>query len=290
MGPMSEQGVKRRWDRPDASMSLLADLLSGSGLDPGYEAAAARRAAGDRGGRGGRTGRAARLLAATVLLGLLGAVAVVQVRRGAPVAERQRDALIAQIHRRTAETDALERQDTALQRRTETLRRSVLARSDAGREARQELDRVADAAAAVPVTGTAAVVTVDDSHTGADAAARQDGHVYDQDLQRLVNGLWAAGATAIAVNGQRMTATTAIRSAGDAILVDYRPLSPPYTVTALGDPGLGGVFAGSPAGRAFRTLKATFGIRYDVRREDDVRLPAAPAPRLRYARTEETPK
>ncbi|MFB9837857.1 DUF881 domain-containing protein, partial [Actinoallomurus acaciae] len=159
-----------------------------------------------------------------------------------------------------------------------------------GQSARQAFERAADEAAAAPVTGSAAVVTVDDSHTARGASAQQDGRIYDQDLQRLVNGLWAAGATAVAINGQRMTATTAIRSAGDAILVDYRPLSPPYVVTALGDDGLGKAFAGSPAGRAFRTLEATFGIRFDIRQEDDVRLPAAPAPQLRYAQPEETPK
>jgi uncharacterized protein YlxW (UPF0749 family) len=267
-------------------MSLLADLLSGSGLDPGYEEAAARRAASGGGSaEAGRAGRVSRLLAATLLLGLPGAVAVIQVRRGAPVAERQRNALIAQIRQRTDETDALQRQADSLQRQTERLRRSALARSDAGQSAHQSLDRAAGEAAAAPVTGTAAVVTVDDSHT-----AQQEGRIYDQDLQRLVNGLWAVGATAVAVNGERMTATTAIRSAGDAILVDYRPLSPPYVVTALGGDGLGKAFAGSPAGRAFRTLEATFGIRFDIRQEDDVRLPAAPAPQLRYAQPEETPK
>jgi uncharacterized protein YlxW (UPF0749 family) len=277
---MSEQGAKRRWDRPDASMSLLADLMSGSGLDPGYEEAAARRAAS--GERPSRPRRVTRLLAATLVLGLLGAIAVVQVRRGAPVAERQRNALIAQIHQRTNETDVLQRQADGLRARTESLRRSVLARSEAGQAARQDLDRAAGAAALVPAGGSGAVVTVDDSRTAHGTQAQQDGRIYDQDLQRLVNGLWAAGATAIAINGQRMAATTAIRSAGGAILVDYRPLSPPYTVEALGD-GLAGSFAGSPTGRAFRTLEATFGIRYDIRQEDSVRLPAAPAPPLRYA-------
>jgi uncharacterized protein YlxW (UPF0749 family) len=283
---MSEQETRGRWDRPDASMSLLADLLSGSALDPGYEAAAARRAASGDTGEAGRAGRTSRLLAATLLLGLLGAVAVVQVRRGAPVAARQRNALIAQIHQRTAETDGLQRQADELRGRTEDLRRSALARSDAGQSARQDLDRAAGAAALAPVGGAGTVVTVDDATS---AKAQQDGRIYDLDLQRLVNGLWAAGATAIAINGQRMSATTAIRSAGDAILVDYRPLSPPYAVTALGGPGLGRSFAGSPTDRAFRTLEATFGIRYDIRQEDNVRLPAAPALPLRYAWTG-TPK
>jgi len=287
MGRMSEQGAKRRWDRPDASMSLLADLLSGSGLDPGYEAAAARRAVS--GERGSRSGRVSRLLAATVLLGLLGAVAVVQVRRGAPVAERQRNALIAQIHQRTDEVDALQRQAGGLRGQTEALRKSALARNDAGQNARQEGDRAAGAAAAAPVSGAATVVTVDDARTVHGMESRPDGRIYDQDLQRLVNGLWAAGATAVGINGQRMTATTAIRSAGDAILVDYRPLSPPYTVSAIGGSGLKEDFADSAANRAFRTLKTTFGIRYDIRQEDDVHLPAAPVLDLRYARTE-TPK
>lgn len=284
MGRMSEEGARRQWDRLDASMSLLADLLSGSGLDPGYEEAAARRAATGDSGRG--PGRASRLLVATLLLGLLGAVAVVQVRRGAPAAERQRKALLAQIRQRTQETDALQRQANGLRARTEALRRSALARSDAGREARRELDRAAAWAAAAPVDGPGAIVTIDDSPGSGDAEARQEGHIYDQDLQRLVNGLWAAGATAIAINGQRMTATTAIRSAGGAILVDYRPLSPPYAASALGGRGLAKAFADSPEGRTFRTLKATFGIRFDVRQEDSVRLPAAPAVPLRYARAE----
>jgi uncharacterized protein YlxW (UPF0749 family) len=287
MGRMSEQGAKRRWDRPDASMSLLADLLSDSGLDPGYEAAAARRAAA--GDRRNRPGRVSRLLAGTVLLGLLGAVAVVQVRRGAPVAERQRDALIAQIHQRTQETDTLQRQADGLRGQTGALRRTALARSDAGQDARQELDRAAVAAAAVPVSGAGTVVTVDDSRTARGGTGQQDGRIYDQDLQRLVNGLWAAGATAVAVNGQRMTATTAIRSAGDAILVDYHPLSPPYAVSAIGGADLRDDFTGSATSRAFRALKTTFGIRYDIRQEGGVRLPAAPVLDLRYARTE-TPK
>jgi uncharacterized protein YlxW (UPF0749 family) len=288
MGRMSGEGEKRRWDRPDASMSLLADLLAGTGLDPGYAAAATRRATA--GGRRGGAGQISRLFAATLALGLLGAVAVGQVRRGEPVAAQQRRALIAQIRQRTAETDDLQRQADALRGRVERLRQSALARSDEGRRARRDLDRVAPAAAAVPAAGGAAVVTVDDARAARGVTGPQDGRIYDQDLQRLVNGLWAAGATAIGVNGQRMTATTAIRSAGDAILVDYRPLSPPYMVTAVGDAGaIEDAFAGSPAGRAFRTLKATFGIRYDVRKEDSVRLPAAPAQRLRYAR-QETPK
>jgi uncharacterized protein YlxW (UPF0749 family) len=276
---MSERGEGKRWNRPDASMSLLSDLLAGKDLDPGYEEAAARRSAtGDRRTRGGR---AARLLAVTLVLGLLGAVAVVQVRRGEPVAQRQRRALLGQIRQRAEEDDELQRQADRLRAQTDRLRRTILARSDAGRAARRDLDRLAAAAALVTVRGPGLNVVLDDSHVRGNPQA---GRISDRDMQRLVNGLWAAGATAIAVNGQRMTATTAIRFAGDAILVDYRPLSRPYTVTALGDPRrIDRSFADSPAARSFRTLEAAFGIRFDIHQEDSVRLPAAPAPGLRHA-------
>ncbi|CAM5647734.1 membrane protein [Streptomyces purpurascens] len=53
-------------------------------------------------------------------------------------------------------------------------------------------------------------------------------------MQRVVNGLWESGAEAVSINGQRLTALSAMRAAGDAILVDNKPLVPPYTVLAVG--------------------------------------------------------
>ncbi|WP_131762123.1 DUF881 domain-containing protein, partial [Actinomadura fibrosa] len=148
------------------------------------------------------------------------------------------------------------------------------------------LARTAAAAAAAPAAGDGLVVTLDDAPR--DGAAGRDadaGRIYDQDLQDAVNGLWAAGASAIGVNGQRITPTTAIRTAGEAILVDYRPLRGPYEVTALGDPGrLQGAFTASAAGERLRRLAERYGIRYGVHRADGVRLPAAAGLRVRYAR------
>jgi uncharacterized protein YlxW (UPF0749 family) len=58
--------------------------------------------------------------------------------------------------------------------------------------------------------------------------------IYDSDVQLLVNALWATGAESIAINNRRLTSTSAIRSAGDAILVNYQPLLPPYKIAAIG--------------------------------------------------------
>ncbi len=92
----------------------------------------------------------------------------------------------------------------------------------------------------------------------------------------MVNGLWDAGAEAVSVNGQRLTALSAIRSAGEAILVDYRPLSPPYRVSAIGDPSsLQTRFMSGPGGRDVQYLKDNFGVRVDIASSSKLVLPAS---------------
>ncbi|MBA8952800.1 DUF881 domain-containing protein [Actinomadura namibiensis] len=276
--------------RPDASMSLLSDMFTGRLLDPGYAEAAARRArTGETAGRGLRGLRGTGVLLVLVLAGLLATVAGAEARRSEPVAAAQRSRLVEQIRARTGETDALQRRLERLGAETERLRAAALARSNEGDDARRALSAAEGAAAAAPASGPALVVVLDDApRSGGDGRAggrADEGRVYDQDIQVLVNGLWAAGATAIAINGQRLTPTTAVRTAGEAILVDYRPLSGPYEVTALGDPDrLERALRGSPADRRLRALADRFRMRYEWRRSASARLPAGSALRLRHAR------
>jgi uncharacterized protein YlxW (UPF0749 family) len=101
----------------------------------------------------------------------------------------------------------------------------------------------------------------------------------------VVNGLWTAGAEAVSINGERLNALSAIRSAGDAILVDYRPLTRPYVVLAIGDPAtIQAAFSTGPAGRGLLTLQQTYGVQYQVEAADRLALPAAATVALRYAR------
>jgi uncharacterized protein YlxW (UPF0749 family) len=259
-------------------MSLLDDIAS-TALDPDYTRRAPARRTGPRGRR--RT----RVVTFLVLVvpGLLLAIAVAQAQAGAPALARQHERLVATIKDRGRTADQLQRQATALRGDVGRLRRAALTHSREGRAAQRRLTAAAGAAARTPATGDGVRVTVDDAAqtSGGGPPAR----VYDRDLQTIVNGLWAAGATAIAVNGQRVTSTTAIREAGSSILVDFRPISPPYTLNALGDPDtLSAHFADSPAGRRMQTLANTFGIRYDIQAADDTRLPAAARGTLRYAK------
>ena len=106
----------------------------------------------------------------------------------------------------------------------------------------------------------------------------------DRDLPYLANALWAGGAEAVAINGQRLTATTTIRSAGRAILVDFRPVMGPYEVAAIGPDDLDRRFDDSAAAGLFRRLESRYGMPYEVRRAEDLTLPGAAEPRLRFAR------
>lgn len=96
--------------------------------------------------------------------------------------------------------------------------------------------------------------------------------VHDVDLQLVVNALFSLNAEAVAVNGQRIVSTTAIRAAGETILVNFRPLVPPYVVTAIGASAR--PFAEHPHARRLARWEDLFGLGFRVRAKDDLRVPA----------------
>jgi uncharacterized protein YlxW (UPF0749 family) len=281
--------------------SSLLDEIWREALDRDYAEAARRAPADARASAGALTGVLTgeskagrfRLLVwlVLVILGLLAAAAVVQVQRRAPAAAQTRQALIHEIEQQTDDTDRLQEGVEALRAEVAQVRRDSLRLSANGEALEEVVGHLELLTGAVPVDGPGLRVVVDDAEPGAGQPAANGvdaTRVLDRDLQLLVNGLWEAGAEAVAVNGQRITALTAIRSAGDAILVDYRPLSPPYTVEAVGDPrSLEPKFVDGAAGRELRTVKDTFGIRFDVSSAERLKLPAGSGATLRYAEVKE---
>jgi len=127
-------------------------------------------------------------------------------------------------------------------------------------------------------------IEVDDSPDGSDA-----GRVRDEDLATLVDGLWNAGAEAISINGQRLTVLSSIRTSGVAIHVNFRPISPPYEVLAIGDTrSLQSRLADSTHGLRWLSLVQTFGFEFHMDNEDDVVIPGARLPVLRDAAVDTT--
>jgi uncharacterized protein YlxW (UPF0749 family) len=135
-------------------------------------------------------------------------------------------------------------------------------------------------------------LTLDDAVSAdadADAGSRpssgfQEGRVTSGDLQIIVNGLWGAGAEAVSINGHRLSSTAAIRFAGQAIIVDFRPLARPYVITALGDPqGMQQLFEPSFAGLYLSQLTEEFKIRSNLATSDSLTVPGDSAARLEVA-------
>jgi len=300
-------------------MSLLVDLMRHA-EDPAYAEAARRSAeAAERSAEAAqpsaeaaqpsgarepapaparRPRRAARVVlgaAALALVGVATGVAVASVRGAGSDDADVRSRLAREVQSRTAESDALTREAAALRSDVAARRQAAL---EAGASGRAEADRLAAlelSAGTVAVSGPGVVVTLSDRTAEEQAAAgaepavprggsAAEGRVLDRDLQALVNALWAAGAEAVSIDDLRLTTRTAIRSAGEAVLVDFRPLSSPYVVRAVGDPGrLEPAFVDSPAGRRLATYTSLYGLGFEVHGEDGLRLPAGTVAELRSA-------
>ncbi len=259
-------------------MALLTDLLSERG-DDAYAAAARRRADGSAvaGPGPGPTGRALAIGVVTATIGVLFAVAGVNQHAPAPGANSAHDALVAEARNRTGATDQLQRQVGALRLEVRRLRSAALQQEGSAGLATQIAALEAETGAG-EATGQGLLVSIDDRN------AAPDQRLQDRELQAVVNALWAAGAEGIAVNGRRLTGLSAIRSAAQAILVDYRPLVAPYDVTVLGSSaGLERRFTAGPGQVLLRGLSAAYGVRYEVQAQDKVRLPAAGGITLRWA-------
>lgn len=266
-------------------MSLLTNVMEHS-LDDGYAEAAARREA--EGGGLPRTLRAKLGLAAGLLLAaVVVTVGAAEARISAPVVAKEREELIDRIGAETSAADDLEQSVDTLRNEVEDRQRKAL-RTQGGDQGAL----VALLSGATEVQGQGVKLVVDDAkETDQGGGGPREssgfsdtGRVRDRDMQRVVNGLWESGAEAVAINGQRLTALSAIRAAGDAILVDNKPLVPPYTVLAVGNgKKLSIAFQDSADGQYLHALQENFGIRTSISTEDEVRLPAAPSLIVRTA-------
>jgi uncharacterized protein YlxW (UPF0749 family) len=257
-------------------------------LDPGYSDAAASRRAGRTATGWRRTTIRVVTVCTLTALGFLLAVAYRQTIAGEPGRTQARAGLVAQIKQRESETDQLT--SRADQLRAEVNRQRDAALSDSAAARLRDLEAVTGLGR---VRGDGVLVRVADGPSEADAVTGAGGsnlgRVLDRDLQDIANALWSAGAEAVSINGQRLTATSTIRAAGGAILVDFRPVTGPYEVSAIGPDQMERRFRASGVASLLRQVAAEHGMSFDVRKEDDLTLPAASEPQLRYARPSPTP-
>lgn len=215
--------------------------------------------------------------AATLVTLVLG-MAIAQTRNQASENSLTRNALIERVIAADRRVQELEATVLTAQNDLLNAEAATLAGTSLGEQARARLERLRMATGQTEVFGDGVTVTIDNAPLNPlQGDETPPGQVIDRDLQMIVNGLWQAGATDIAINGRRLTPTSAIRAAGEAILVNYRPMSPPYVVSAIGPDAdqLAGRFRDNPAGLLLEELETQYGVVWELQTVGDITLPAA---------------
>jgi uncharacterized protein YlxW (UPF0749 family) len=258
------------------TVPLLA-LITQRSLDADYEhVAARRRAAGDV-----PAPAVPRRTAAVVLLvfGLLVTVAAVQTSRNASVEDASRASLIDQVNLRRQSVADLQKELAREESRGLALRAELTDLSTEQQAAQARLQRLDVRTGFGAVKGPGIEVTVNSAPGSAGTQL-----VRDSDLTLLTDALWAAGAEAISVNGERLTVLSAFRNVGVGILVNSQPVNPPYVFRVIGNPDtMPAALLSSSVGEQWYALKNSLGFRFDVRDGGTMSLPAAPERPLRSA-------
>jgi len=255
----------------ESGSRYLADLLTNT-LDPGYAAAAQRR----RNGTAGPTSRATRVavVAVCVVIGAVLTVAYIHTRDNEPNTSRAKRALIAKVRAAQDTAGKLAAQANRLSGQVASARQGAAGATPSGKE----LTRAEEQAGTLAVHGPGLQVMLSNPTSG-------ERQYTDLDVRAVVNELWLAGAEAIAVNNIRLTPTSAIRFAGSAVLVDFQPLTAPYTVRAIGSAAqLDSRFTVSDVANRYRTLASAFGLGFRISQSKQLVLPATDPHRNRYAR------
>ncbi len=248
----------------DASIQLLK-ALSEESVDPDYAAVTRPPLS--------KTGRASLLVIAVIAGMLIAAYGVVH-WRNSPQTTKDRQALITRVQADSGYLAQLRQEHAGLKTDIEQLRRDL----DSEPSLTEKLSLIEASSGYASMTGPGVVITITEPESA-------EKIIIDQDLRRLVNVMWEAGAEAISVNGHRVTSKTAIRDAGSAITVNYVSISTPYRVEVIGDQrSLPAAFAASDSGQWWELLRQRYGIDYQVTVVESITVPASSNPALIHAK------
>lgn len=272
--------VAHERELPEHVTMPLLTLITQQSLDEEYRHVAEARTR--EGATSGPSPRHPSRTAAVViaLFGVLVVTAAIQTSRNAGVDETGRATLVQQVNERRENLAELQNRAADLRAFNAQMDAGLRAAAEIERAERNRLRRLEARTGHISVRGPGVRVRVDDA-PGGDATQV----VRDEDLAILVNGLWAAGAEAISINGQRLSVLSAIRNVGPAVHVNSRPVNPPYVVLAIGNPAtLQADFANTTSGVTWNTLQQALGFEFSMNNEDSLSLQASRPPVLRATR------
>lgn len=132
--------------------------------------------------------------------------------------------------------------------------------------------------ASLPLTGPGLTVTLTDAPPGPipEKASPDDLVIHQQDIESVMNALWAGGAEAMAVQGKRVNSRSVIRCIGNVIYIDGVSYSPPYKISAIGDPDtMSRSLTTDHAVQIYQAYVAAYGLGWKLEINDNLELPAA---------------
>ncbi|MBM4465606.1 MAG: DUF881 domain-containing protein [Chloroflexi bacterium] len=181
------------------------------------------------------------------------------------------------IKRLEAEQEGLKESIGQLRGQLDKYRRELAASTEMLKEINAELERQKMIAGLLAVEGPGVQVTLDDSSIRSVSAAADasDYLIHEYDLRDVVNLLWMAGSEAIAVNNERIVATTSIYCVGSTIMVNDTRLSPPYLIQAIGNPIVQEDVLRNPAYlKEIKQRAELYSVQFKVDRQGMLTLPA----------------
>jgi uncharacterized protein YlxW (UPF0749 family) len=155
--------------------------------------------------------------------------------------------------------------------------------------AQGKADALRGAAGLEPARGTGLTITLNDAPAEIQRTADVDVAnliVHQQDIQAVANALWAGGATAMTIQGQRVVSTTGIKCVGNTVVLHDVPYAPPYVISAVGPTDqMSAAVDASAYIKLYKLAVDRYELGWDEKTETDLHLPAYTGPtELRYAR------
>ncbi len=190
-----------------------------------------------------------------------------------PGMERESGALA--IKQLEAEQEELKESIGRIREQLDGHRRQLAENTEMLKEINAELERQKMMAGLLAVEGSGVQVILDDSSLRSATAESNDYLIHEYDLRDVINLLWMAGSEAIAVNGERIVATTSIYCVGSTIMVNDTRLSPPYLIQAIGNPIVQEDVLINPAYlKEIKQRAELYGVQFEVDRQSMLTLPA----------------
>lgn len=227
-----------------------------------------------------------RSLSIGVVLLLAGAMFSISAKLNSGNQHRHPEDLVSLVRIETARNQDLENSVAALQTQAD----EYTASKDQDQETMPQNIAEADGvkSGALPVSGSGMRVELSDAPAGQVVDPQftvDDLVVHQQDLQAVINALWAGGAEAMTLQGQRVTALTAFRCVGNVLLLHGQVYSPPYVVEAIGDPlQLSAALDASETIGTYKQYVAAVGLGWKAETKTELELPAATGnSQLKYA-------